>query len=98
MAAIQQQLATLTTAQPLASQSTSTRAKQTAKSFKNQKSLNFTASSPKPGFCFRCGEDGHIKPQCENSPNPVLVSAKRKQFNEKKQRWQNQTSHTEHLN
>ncbi|KAK7910386.1 hypothetical protein WMY93_015070 [Mugilogobius chulae] len=29
-------------------------------------------SSPKPGFCFRCGEDGHIKPQCENRPNPAL--------------------------
>ncbi|XP_055016596.1 uncharacterized protein LOC129411042 [Boleophthalmus pectinirostris] len=57
------------------------------------------SSSPKPGFCFRCGEDGHIKPQCENRPNPALVSSKRKQFNDKKQRWQPQNQYSnEHLN
>lgn len=38
------------------------------------------SSQPKPGYCFRCGEDGHIRPQCENEPNSALVARKRKQF------------------
>ncbi|KAJ7998183.1 hypothetical protein DPEC_G00219950 [Dallia pectoralis] len=25
---------------------------------------------PRPGFCFKCGEDGHIVPSCTNEPNP----------------------------
>ncbi|XP_051974162.1 zinc finger CCHC domain-containing protein 18-like [Xyrauchen texanus] len=29
-----------------------------------------TKSRPRPGYCFRCGEDGHISVTCENSPNP----------------------------
>lgn len=40
-------------------------------------------SQPKPGYCFRCGEDGHIKPQCDNEPNPALVAEKRKTFSAK---------------
>uniref|UniRef100_A0A8C6VZ34 CCHC-type domain-containing protein n=1 Tax=Nothobranchius furzeri TaxID=105023 RepID=A0A8C6VZ34_NOTFU len=56
-------------------------------------------SSPKPGFCFRCGEDGHIKPQCENEPNPTLVSMKRKQLNSKQQKFQKRNySASKHLN
>ncbi|KAJ0037067.1 hypothetical protein NL108_004527 [Boleophthalmus pectinirostris] len=55
-----------------------------------------TSTSPKPGFCFRCGEDGHIKPQCMNNPNPTLVSQKRKLYNSK-QRWQ-KPSTDGHLN
>lgn len=51
-------------------------------------SVNASPSNPKPGFCFRCGEDGHIRPQCENRPNPALVDAKWKRFSEKKQKWQ----------
>uniref|UniRef100_A0A3B3Y240 CCHC-type domain-containing protein n=1 Tax=Poecilia mexicana TaxID=48701 RepID=A0A3B3Y240_9TELE len=47
------------------------------------------ASSPpvhvKPGYCFRCGENGHIKPQCNNEPNPALVARKRKQFAQRRQ-------------
>lgn len=42
-------------------------------------------SQPKPGFCFRCGEDGHIRPQCENEPNSALVARKRKQFSKNHQ-------------
>lgn len=51
-------------------------------------SVNAPPSNPKPGFCFCCGEDRHIRPQCENRPNPALIDAKRKQFSEKKQKWQ----------
>lgn len=101
MAAIQQQLAALTSAQshgpppsnPRISQATKPRTKP-----KMNSTAAAAASSPKPGFCFRCGEDGHIKPQCSNPPNSALVSTKRKQFNERKQRWQNRTSRAEQLN
>ena len=45
-------------------------------------------SVPKPGYCYRCGEDGHIKTHCENPPNSALVAAKKKQFAERQAKWQ----------
>lgn len=45
---------------------------------------------PRPGYCFRCGEDGHIVSSCGNDPNPTLVEAKRKEFKQK------QTAYEEH--
>ncbi|CAL9684579.1 unnamed protein product [Knipowitschia caucasica] len=36
---------------------------------------------PRAGYCFRCGEDGHIRPQCNNEPNSALVALKRKEYN-----------------
>ncbi|XP_039660335.1 zinc finger CCHC domain-containing protein 12-like [Perca fluviatilis] len=48
---------------------------------------NNTSNRPKPWYCFRCGEDGHIKPQCESEPNPSLVAEKRKQLREKQLTW-----------
>lgn len=36
-------------------------------------SSNVTSDSttmPKPWFCFKCGEDGHIAVRCSNEPNP----------------------------
>lgn len=89
MAAIQKQLAMLT-----ASQTQNTHS--AAKTFNNPESGIPNPASAKPGFCFRCGENGHIKPQCENAPNPSLVSAKRKKFNSK-QKWQ-KASNSGHLN
>lgn len=44
-----------------------------------------TAKRPKPWYCFRCGEDGHIVSGCSNPPNPTLVEAKRKELKEKQQ-------------
>lgn len=38
-------------------------------------------SRPRAGYCFRCGEDGHIRPQCTNEPNSALVAQKRKEHN-----------------
>ncbi|KAK0152793.1 Modulator of apoptosis 1 [Merluccius polli] len=48
---------------------------------------NNTSNRPRPWYCFRCGEDGHIEPQCESEPNPSLVAEKRKQLREKQLTW-----------
>ncbi|XP_067254980.1 zinc finger CCHC domain-containing protein 12-like [Chanodichthys erythropterus] len=45
---------------------------------------------PKPGYCFRCGEDGHVVSICENDPNPSLVTDKRKQLRERQVLWDSQ--------
>lgn len=45
-------------------------------------------SKPKPWYCFSCGEDGHIAKNCDDPPNPTLVSAKRTLLREKQQAWE----------
>ncbi|XP_051242921.1 paraneoplastic antigen Ma1 homolog [Dicentrarchus labrax] len=45
---------------------------------------------PRPWYCFQCGEDGHIASTCPNDPNPLLVTAKRKQLKEKQSMWDSQ--------
>nr|XP_055032034.1 uncharacterized protein LOC129420903 [Misgurnus anguillicaudatus]XP_055032035.1 uncharacterized protein LOC129420903 [Misgurnus anguillicaudatus]XP_055032037.1 uncharacterized protein LOC129420903 [Misgurnus anguillicaudatus] len=42
---------------------------------------------PRPGYCFRCGEDAHIAVNCENEPNPAKVQIKRNQLREKQAQW-----------
>lgn len=42
---------------------------------------------PKPGYCFRCGEDGHIVSSCSNDPNPALVSEKRNELVKRQREW-----------
>ncbi len=61
---------------------------------------NNTSNRPRPWYCFRCGEDGHTKPQCESEPNPSLVAEKRKQLREKQLTWdiENGASKPDHLN
>ncbi|XP_029947420.1 uncharacterized protein LOC115388423 [Salarias fasciatus] len=90
MAAIQKQLAGLTASQARMVPHTA------MKTFKGPRASNPKSTPSKPGFCFRCGEDGHIKPQCENPPNSSLVSVKRKQFSDK-QKWQHPRT-SGHLN
>lgn len=46
-----------------------------------------TAKPPKPWFCFRCGEDGHIARTCEGSINKVLVDRKYKELKAKQDEW-----------
>lgn len=45
---------------------------------------------PRPWFCFKCGENGHIVAQCCNDPNPAVVSQKNKELREKRDRWRAQ--------
>lgn len=42
---------------------------------------------PRPWYCFRCGEDGHIASSCSNAPNLDLVQSKRKELREKQHAW-----------
>lgn len=44
----------------------------------------------RPGYCFKCGEDGHISSSCDQAPNQSLVAFKKKLFQEK-QKSQNQS-------
>lgn len=48
---------------------------------------------PRPGYCFRCGQDGHIAPSCSNEPDPEEVERKRKEFRQKQQAWEQQHKH-----
>lgn len=55
-------------------------------------------SRPKPWYCFRCGEDGHIVANCDSEPNPSLVEAKRKELKIKRQMWDSQHNGSSSLN
>ncbi|XP_076829405.1 zinc finger CCHC domain-containing protein 18-like [Brachyhypopomus gauderio] len=46
-----------------------------------------TPTQPKPGFCFKCGEDGHIAVKCTNEPNPGLVRKKNAELRDKRNRF-----------
>lgn len=106
MTTIQQQLATLTAIQTGHMPASQTRhspvtsdAAKRPKTRKPAKSTRPVSVNLKPGFCFRCGEDRHICPQCDARPNSTLVSAKHKQFQDKQQEWRNQNSTSrKHLN
>lgn len=102
MAAIQRQLAVLTANQSQGRQPYTPRPNPVLKSRGKQNmaaAVSDPSARPKPGFCFRCGEDGHIRPQCDNRPNPELVNVKKSQFSEKKPKWQKREQPVrEHLN
>lgn len=68
--------------------------------FHSRDANNNKNNRPRPWYCFRCGEDGHIKPQCDSEPNPSLVATKQRQLKEKQLVWdvENSTSKPDHLN
>ncbi|XP_043960348.1 uncharacterized protein LOC122824151 [Gambusia affinis] len=51
-----------------------------------------TAGRPKAGYCFNCGEDGHISSHCSNKANPGLVEHKKRQLRQKQQAWDEKNS------
>uniref|UniRef100_A0A3Q2W503 CCHC-type domain-containing protein n=1 Tax=Haplochromis burtoni TaxID=8153 RepID=A0A3Q2W503_HAPBU len=50
-------------------------------------SSSATSSRPRAGYCFKCGEDGHMSAGCANPPNPTLVLKKKKQLEKRQQAW-----------
>lgn len=48
---------------------------------------------PRPGYCFKCGEEGHMASSCSNEPNPELVEIKRKELRRRQQAWEEQNRH-----
>lgn len=55
---------------------------------------------PKPGYCFHCGEDGHLALSCDEDANPALVAEKRHKLRVKQREWeaQNGSSNSSSLN
>ncbi|XP_026088519.1 zinc finger CCHC domain-containing protein 12-like [Carassius auratus] len=54
----------------------------------SKQSLNLVgACRPRPGYCFHCGEEGHIAVHCENEPDPSKVARKRSLLREKQAQW-----------
>lgn len=68
----------------------STKQKQKAKNNQSDGQLKQIAAmvKPKPWYCFKCGEDGHIASTCSNIPNPALVQAKKTELREKQHAWE----------
>lgn len=102
LADIHKQLAALTTAQSHNKQPPPPKSTHTSNPRESQRGGKPTirqptrTQGPKPEYCFQCGEEDHIKTNCDNEPNPSLVAAKRRQFNQNQQKWQK--SNTQSLN
>lgn len=45
------------------------------------------ANRPRPGYCFRCGENGHLAVACDNPANPLRVEEKRRKLREQQAQW-----------
>lgn len=43
---------------------------------------------PKPWFCFKCGQDGHIAVKCDNEANPALVRKKNSELKVRRENYQ----------
>lgn len=46
-----------------------------------------STNRPRPGYCFRCGEDGHLAVNCENDSNPSRVEEKRRELRDRQAAW-----------
>lgn len=49
---------------------------------------------PRPGYCFRCGEDGHLAIACDNAANPAKVEEKRRKLREQQAQWDSLRGHS----
>ncbi len=45
------------------------------------------SNRPRPWYCFRCGDDGHLAANCENEPDPSRVEEKRRKLKERPAEW-----------
>ena len=80
---------------PTSSKSTDESARPQKPQSSNSDAKDKHSNKPRPWYCFRCGEDGHIKPQCEAEPNSSLVATKRKLLREKQLEWESKYGSTE---
>lgn len=60
-----------------------------AKTTKQNKQTNGKTQSTRPraGFCFKCGEDGHIATTCTQPANPALVKQKKAHLQQRQEQW-----------
>ncbi len=58
--------------------------KKTGHTGKQFKASSKPSSPLRPGYCFNCGEDGHISSHCDQPSNPSLVAFKKAQLQEKR--------------
>lgn len=68
---------------------------ETTKAKSQQPTNGQRPNKPRPWYCFRCGEDGHIATTCEDEPNPSLVADKKKKLRERQKQWEAQTASTD---
>lgn len=57
-----------------------------------------TTPRPRPWYCFRCREDGHIATSCSSPPNQTLVEAKKEELKEKQKAWDKENTSNGTLN
>lgn len=80
---LQQQMSTLLSRTP----STSAQPPQKKNNNKPTASQSPSNTRPRAGFCYKCGEDGHIVASCSQPANPALVQQKRTRLLERQAQW-----------
>ncbi len=60
---------------------------------KNPRPTGQLHNRPRPGYCFHCGDDGHLAFNCENDPNPCMVEEKRRELRERQAKWDLQNAY-----